>query len=107
MNDSKLIGVCLWKCILEIVEGVVKKEDVQEIISACTTEAFLSHAIPNYPKGYWAREPKKTVKLAIELHGKGLIKFPRDENENHFPITPELIFWVRSPAEIVWFDNLN
>ena len=102
---EKLIGVCLHTCIMEIANGTVKKENVQEIVSACTTEAFLHRVLPEYPKGYWRTEPKKCVRIATDLYKAGLIKFPRDENDTHFPIAPDLVYWVRSPEEIVWFDE--
>ena len=102
---SKLIGVSLPVCIIQIVENIVRREDVKEIVAACTTDAFINHVLLNYPKGYWRNAPDKSVKLAQELYEEGLLKFPRDENENHFPITPTLEFWVQSPEDIIWFDG--
>ncbi len=105
MEPTKLIGVSLATCIIQIAEKVVRRDEVKEIIAACTRKAFLEHVLPNYPKGYWRGLPEQTVKIASEMYLEGLIQFPRDENENHFPITPDLIFWVKTPEEIVWFDE--
>jgi len=105
MSKPHLIGLSLPVCIVQIADGSVKQEEVKEIISACTRATFLSRVIPEYPKGYWSRFPKETVTIAQELYDKDLIKFPRDENEGHFPITPDQVYWVDSHDRIVWFDE--
>lgn len=105
MAKPHLIGLSLPICIIQIADGTIARSDVKEIIAACTREAFLNRVIPEYPKGYWSRSPKKSVKIAQEMYDKGLIKFPKDENESHFPITPNLVHWVESYDDIVWFDG--
>ena len=105
MSTVKLIGVSLSLCILQIAEGVVKQAEVQEIIAACTSEAFLARVLPEYRKNYWRTFPKETVQIAVEFYGQGRIKFPRDEKADHFPVTPDMVLWVNSPKEIIWFDD--
>ncbi|MEG3880717.1 hypothetical protein QT972_25480 [Microcoleus sp. herbarium7] len=105
MSDLKLIGVSLPLCILQIAEGKIDRDNVSEIISACTSEAFLTRVLPEYRKGYWRTLPKETVQIAVEFYGQGKIKFPRDGKADHFPVTPDMVLWVNSPKEIVWFDQ--
>ena len=105
MVKPHLIGLSLPICILQIADGTISKEEVKKIVAACTRETFLNRVIPEYPKGYWSRFPEKSAKIAQEMYDKDLIEFPRDENESHFPITPNLVHWVESREEIVWFDG--
>lgn len=91
----KLVGLSLSMCVSDLVNGIVKIEDVDYIIAATRVEdeAEFSLLINHYAKTYWGKWPYKAAMFAWELWNSERIDQPRTYGGEHLG-TPGCCHWL-------------
>lgn len=99
------IGLSLSFCVGDIIRGVVKEEDVKEIIAAtnATTPEEWNSLIESYKKNYWHDNPREAEAVVRRFIGAGKIRQPRAEgkpyhniSEGHWIEANQLAEWEKS-----------
>lgn len=102
-----MIGLSVSLCVRDIAEGKVKFEDVEKIIGStcCKDSEAWAGSILVYRGLNWQESPGKCTAILIRLLDAGLIKQPRLEKDDHFPMLTNFDHWVKDESEIVWYDE--
>lgn len=76
---TRLTGYSLSICVLHILEGHVREEDVDAIESATRAldvEQF-KEVLEAYAESYWRKDPEKAKRIAWQFWAEGKIHQPR------------------------------
>ena len=101
-NSTKLIGLSLSRCVLDILISEVELDNVAKIYTGCCweTEQELEELLERYHKFHWNQFDFTTVKKLVtqllpKIHKTRLLDPPRvaDASKTH---------WVLSEADISW-----
>jgi len=106
-----MIGLSLSACVCDIINGRVRLEDVEKIISgtrAPNKDAWY-RVVERYKRTAWYDDPAAAEAIANSLYEKGLIVQPRVNGQPPPLLATDdgLRHWVKSEEEIkycTWVD---
>jgi len=76
-------GLSLSCCVRDIVEGKIKKEDVNFLVigTKYRNDFHWEEVLEIYKKYYWKKNPKKGAEIANYFRNNGLIRQPRVDGD--------------------------
>ncbi len=101
MPDSK-VGLSLSFCVLDILHGEVKEEEVKEIIAGtnAASPGQWDEVMRVYRKSYWYENPEEGEAIARRLLRAGKIRQPRQEGKTAHNIAKG--HWIKASEVGEW-----
>jgi hypothetical protein len=100
--EVNMIGLSLSLCIQDVIEGRVKYEQVERLVTGtkALTPAHFAGVLDSYAGSYWRKNPALAINLAWRLWAEGKIEQPRLSGDAPHAIYNSVGHWATDEAAL-------